>query len=124
MARIEILYLPASSLLAGKEKLPLSSLTTVMVIVEPSFFALTSTPSMAPSSAEVTWPVSAAPDCASRGVGASNASGTIAVAASNNLRMRFSFQGTFGEPFPGPEYDGRRGLGGKITVFRGGATGI
>src|SRR5204863_71915 len=113
MARIAIVYLPGSSLLVGKLKLPLSSLTTEMVIVLPSFLALTTTPSMAPSSAEVTWPVSAAPDCASREVGASNASGTIAVAASNNLRMRFSFQGTFGEPFRSPEYDGRRGLGGK-----------
>jgi hypothetical protein len=35
------------------------SLTTVTVIVEPAFFALTSTPSMAPSSAEETTPDSA-----------------------------------------------------------------
>ena len=34
--------------------------TTVVVIVEPAFFALTSTPSMEPSSMELTWPASAA----------------------------------------------------------------
>ena len=41
-----------------------SSLTTVTVIGEPSFCALTSTPSIAPSSADVTEPVSV---CASAG---------------------------------------------------------
>jgi hypothetical protein len=34
-------------------------------MVEPSFLALTSTPSIGPSSAEVTWPLSAAAACAS-----------------------------------------------------------
>jgi len=38
--------------------------TTVVVIVEPSFLVLTSTPSIAPSSAEDTWLVSAAGVCA------------------------------------------------------------
>ena len=37
----------------------LMTVTTLMLIVEPSFLALTTTPSIAPSSAELTWPVSA-----------------------------------------------------------------
>jgi hypothetical protein len=37
--------------------------TTLMLIVEPSFLALTTTPSIAPSSAELTWPVSATAPC-------------------------------------------------------------
>src|SRR5262249_25684079 len=38
--------------------------TTLTVTVEPAFLALTTTPSMAPSSAEVTWPLRAAWPCA------------------------------------------------------------
>ena len=52
MARMRSAYWPGSSLLAGKLKRPSLSLTTVMVMVEPAFLALTSTPSIAPSSAE------------------------------------------------------------------------
>src|SRR5262249_19724523 len=54
----EIAYLPGSSLPAGKLKWPLSFVTTVVVTVEPSFLALTSTPSIWPSSVEDTWPLS------------------------------------------------------------------
>src|SRR5439155_1638750 len=43
----------------GKLKRPRSSLTTLTVTVEPAFFALTTTPSIAPSSAELTRPVRA-----------------------------------------------------------------
>ena len=53
-----MLYLPGSSLPAGKLNWPLSFDTTVVVMVEPSFLALTSTPSIMPSSAEETWPLS------------------------------------------------------------------
>src|SRR2546426_3799019 len=42
---------------------------TVTVMVEPSFLALTRTPSMLPSSVEDTTPVSAAAPCASAPVG-------------------------------------------------------
>ena len=44
----------------GRRSGPWASLTTLMLIVEPSFLALTTTPSIAPSSADVTWPVKAA----------------------------------------------------------------
>src|SRR6185295_5234774 len=59
-----ILYLPGDSRSAGKLYWPLSFVTTVMAMVEPSFLAVTSTPSMLPSSVEDTVPVSAAADCA------------------------------------------------------------
>src|SRR6266849_4688707 len=57
-------YLPGSSLPAGKLNWPLSLLTAVVVMVEPSFLALTSTPSIMPSSVEETWPVKADAVCA------------------------------------------------------------
>src|SRR5258707_14293378 len=60
-------YWPGSSLAAGKLKLPCASLTTVIVTVEPAFLALTSTPSIGPSSPEVTCPVRAAGVCARAG---------------------------------------------------------
>src|SRR3954463_8126279 len=63
MARMRSAYWPGSSRSAGKLKRPSLSLTTVVVMVEPSFLALTSTPSIAPSSAEVTMPINAAPFC-------------------------------------------------------------
>src|SRR5262245_46633648 len=53
-----MLYLPGSSRPAGKLNWPLSFDTTVVVMVEPSFLALTSTPSIMSSSAEETWPLS------------------------------------------------------------------
>src|SRR5262249_25134887 len=56
-ARIVIVYLPASMRPLGKLYSPLSLLTTVVVMVEPSFFTLTRTPSIAGSSAEETLPV-------------------------------------------------------------------
>src|SRR3954464_3913842 len=65
MARVVSLYLPGPTLLAGKAYSPLSLVTTVMSMVEPALLAVTSTPSMAPSSAELTLPdsreLSAAP---------------------------------------------------------------
>src|SRR6266853_4033454 len=45
--------------LAGKLNAPLALLTTVVVTVEPSFLALTRTPSIRPSSVEETLPLSA-----------------------------------------------------------------
>src|SRR5215470_15659296 len=45
---------------AGKLNSPLALLTTVVVMVEPSFLALTRTPSISPSSAEDTLPFSPA----------------------------------------------------------------
>src|SRR5437867_12442030 len=52
-------YWPDSNLLRGKSYRPCASLTTVTVTVEPIRFTLTSTPSMGPSSCELTRPVSA-----------------------------------------------------------------
>src|SRR5207237_4125765 len=58
-ARMATEYLPGASLSRGKLYWPSALLTTVMVIVEPARFALTSTPSITPSSCEVTLPASA-----------------------------------------------------------------
>jgi hypothetical protein len=58
-ARILIAWRPGPTLVAGKPKRPRWSLTTVTVTVEPSCLALTSTPSIGPSSIELTCPVSA-----------------------------------------------------------------
>ena len=52
-------YCPGSSLLCGKLYCPCASVTTVIVIVEPALLALTSTPSIIPSSCELTRPPSA-----------------------------------------------------------------
>src|SRR3954468_12900352 len=60
-----MLYLPGESRSVGKLKLPFSSLTTETVMLEPSFLALTTTPSMLPSWVDETTPVSAAAPCAS-----------------------------------------------------------
>src|SRR5262245_4697422 len=59
MARFAIVYLPGSRRGAVKLSRPCGSGTTVGVMVEPSRLALTSTPSIAPSSLEDTIPVSA-----------------------------------------------------------------
>src|SRR5947209_6592944 len=58
-----MVYLPASSRSAGMVKRPCALLITLVVMLEPSFFALTTTPSIVPSSADVTWPVSCAMAC-------------------------------------------------------------
>ena len=50
---------PGSSFSPGKANRPLASLTTLTVIVEPSFFAPTTTPSIKRSFCELTRPVSA-----------------------------------------------------------------
>src|SRR5438132_1431551 len=80
--------LSALSRLAGKLYWPFSLVTTVVAIVAPSFLAVTSTPSMLPSSAEETWPVS---------VWASAAaviSAKLAVASRRDFsRMVFSLEG-------------------------------
>src|SRR5262245_41750759 len=59
-----MLYLPGSSLPDGKLNSPLSFVTTVWVTVEPSFLALTRTPSIMPSSADDTLPESGEAVCA------------------------------------------------------------
>src|SRR3954471_12928286 len=59
-----IVYLPGSSRSDGKLNWPLSSVTTVVAMVEPSFLAVTSTPSITGSWAEDTLPLSAAAFCA------------------------------------------------------------
>src|SRR5437870_12934014 len=64
-ARMEMLYRPGSSLFRGKLYAPSALLTTVTILLDPSRFAETSTPSIRLSSDEVTAPVSA--DCAARG---------------------------------------------------------
>src|SRR6185295_6873817 len=85
-----MLYLPGERRSAGKLKLPLSSLTTDTVMVEPSFLALTTTPSMLPSSAEDTTPVSAEAPCASAPVGrpASRKPQVLTLASSQRFLMR------------------------------------
>jgi len=60
VARIRNAYWPGSSRVRGKRYRPCASVATVVVIVEPAFLALTSTPSMVPSSTDVTCPVKAA----------------------------------------------------------------
>src|SRR6202043_4268897 len=82
---------------AGKLNCPLSLLTTVVVMVEPSFLALTSTPSIAPSSVDETWPLSAAAVWAWAGAKVSHASAlTRLVDASRALkRMIISLAGLF-----------------------------
>src|SRR6266850_3103321 len=66
-------YLPGSILSRGKLYSPLALLTTQVVIVEPAFFAPTITPSIAPSTCEVTVPVSAAADGVSASTKPANA---------------------------------------------------
>ena len=58
-ARTLIRYLPGCSLSRGKVYWPWALLTTQVAMVEPSLLAPTSTPSIAPSTCEVTFPVSA-----------------------------------------------------------------
>src|SRR5215468_2328416 len=93
MARIESAYFPGASFEAGKLNWPLASLTTVMVMVLPSFLALTSTPSIAPSSAEVTWPERATwlPDWASRLE--DDIAATVAPSATTCSRLRLCMMG-------------------------------
>src|SRR3954470_867090 len=64
MARMRMEYSPGSIFAAGKLNLPSAPLATEIATVEPAFLAVTMTPSMAPSSAEVTCPLSAAAACA------------------------------------------------------------
>jgi len=59
-----------------------------MVMVPPSFLALTSTPSMAPSCCEVTWPVSAAGAWAWRLCGEASAAAKPMAIAGKTLCMR------------------------------------
>src|SRR5882762_1383447 len=68
VARIFSEYEPDPSFDEGKAKRPRSSLTTLTVTVEPAFFALTTTPSIAHSSAELTRPVRAVEVWASAGL--------------------------------------------------------
>src|SRR5262245_15134574 len=58
IARIEIAWRPAARLPLGKAKRPSRPVTTVCVIVEPAPRALTSTPSIGPSSGDATRPLS------------------------------------------------------------------
>src|SRR5271155_6236897 len=69
-----------------------------MVMVEPSFLALTTTPSMTGSAAELTMPASAAGDWARTGAAIPNWNRTAAVAAveaSNAFRFRMAFPSEF-----------------------------
>src|SRR5829696_9978097 len=59
-----MVYLPGSSAAAWKLNWPLSLLTTVVVKCEPSRLALTSTPSIGPSSVEEVWPLRVLDVCA------------------------------------------------------------
>src|SRR5258706_7374225 len=67
MARMATEYFPGSSRSRGKLYSPLAFVTTVRVIVEPTRCALTSTPSIVPSGAEVTFRARADGVCAMAG---------------------------------------------------------
>src|SRR5438093_4950230 len=66
-ARMRSEYAPGYSFADGNRYRPWSSLTTLTVIVELAFFALTITPSIGPSSDDVTSPVNATEDDVSAG---------------------------------------------------------
>src|SRR6267378_4204294 len=90
VARIFSEYEPDPSFDEGKLKRPRSSLTTLTVTVEPAFFALTTTPSIAPSSAELTRPVSAVEVWAAAGAGprtARNATSTSPALTTSKRRL-------------------------------------
>src|SRR6266853_3939636 len=76
-------YDPEPSFAEGKLKRPRASLTTLTVTVEPAFFALTTTPSIAPSSAELTRPASAVEVCAAAGAGPPAAKARASAAVAN-----------------------------------------
>ena len=76
---------PAPAESAGKAYSPLASLTTVMVIVEPGFLALTRTPSISPSRSELILPVNAgAGVCATADMGVVSPTATANIAARHN----------------------------------------
>src|SRR5215470_16190469 len=80
-------YWPGSSFAVGKLKLPCASLTTEIVIVEPAFLALTTTPSMAPSAVEAIWPASLPAACARSKADDARPTANAAAVASNNRRI-------------------------------------
>src|SRR5215467_15516312 len=79
-------YCPGSSFAAGNRNRPWSSVTTVTVVDELAFFALTSTPSIGPSAAEVTWPDSVPGD----GVWPIRTIAKPKLAASSSRRVRIN----------------------------------
>src|SRR6266851_200370 len=92
-------YWPGSSRAAGKLKRPSLSLATVTVMVVPAFFTLTSTPSIAPSSAEVTWPVRAGA-CAYSVVDAVEAKSSVRLAAMTSERLGRRMKSSWINRFP------------------------
>src|SRR5258706_1685563 len=97
VARILSEYEPDPSFDEGKAKRPRSSLTTLTVTVEPAFFALTTTPPIAPSSAELTSPSSAAELWAEAGAGWPAAKAKAIAAA---FDRRFGLRGLLLECHP------------------------
>src|SRR4051812_4098978 len=88
------LWEPGSNRPAGKAYAPFASLTTVTVMVEPCFFALTSTPSIGPSRSDATVPLSAGGAPCARTDPAEKAShaatAEAAIRANSRARMRSS----------------------------------
>src|SRR5580765_1217671 len=82
-ARIETSYRPGSSRFRGKLYAPSLLLTTVTILLDPSRCAETSTPSIRPSSEDVTVPVKA--DCAAKGCAKMDSANRIT--PRNNARM-------------------------------------
>src|SRR5436853_4994226 len=83
-----MVYLPGSRRAAGNAKRPCASVMTLIAMVEPSFLAVTTTPSMLPSSAEETCPVRAEAPCASAGLKpATSTTVAIAVADASNALL-------------------------------------
>src|ERR1700730_18948247 len=81
-------YWPGSNREAGKVCRPFWLVTTVMVMVDPAFLAVTSTPSIGPSSFDVTWPASAAAPSSSDGAALTANTNVRQTLASSALRIR------------------------------------
>jgi hypothetical protein len=93
-------YLPGSNLSRGKLYSPRALLTTLMVTVEPARFALTSTPSMAPSACDVTLPASAEGDefCAVAGPPDMKAARAAVIRRDERGRIGLAIGNPLGEP--------------------------
>src|ERR1700730_3313196 len=81
-------YWPGSNREAGKVCRPSLLVTTVMAMVDPAFLAVTSTPSIGPSSFDVTWPANAAAPSASDGAALTANTNVRQTLASSALRIR------------------------------------
>src|SRR3954462_5016362 len=127
MARVVSAYWPGSSRVAGKLKRPSCCVATLTVTVEPARFALTTTPSIGPSLADDTVPVSAAGDwlCARLLVAGHTDKVKASAAVANNnvlLSIAISVGKIFQRPFRlfnAPPADGKPPAGHVTTSVQG-----